>query len=262
MAMLRIQNQRNPGSLFHYAHFICDCLFTEIINDVTNYEKVVREKTIDQTLGNFGTLYTEITGVENIELSSDIFQTLDTTPITIFGKKEVYEDSENFKKFKKFILNRFPIEPSHDYPEIILIKRGERRELIHDDELRLMNLNVRTGRERREIHGIRHIDEYLQGLFKERYRSVMLEDISFQEQVRLFNQCKMIVCAHGAAMANMFFCQEQTIIVEVTCGAKWAFFDTISSLLNLRHYKCDVNNSDIIMQFIDSMIAKESFLAS
>lgn len=29
--MIRIKNNRKEGSLFHYAHFICDCLFSEII---------------------------------------------------------------------------------------------------------------------------------------------------------------------------------------------------------------------------------------
>ena len=48
--MIKIKNIRNAGSLFHYAHFIIDCLFPEIINNVYNYKEVIREKNIDQTL--------------------------------------------------------------------------------------------------------------------------------------------------------------------------------------------------------------------
>ena len=33
--MIRIINHRQTGGhLYHYAHFICHCLFTEIINNI------------------------------------------------------------------------------------------------------------------------------------------------------------------------------------------------------------------------------------
>ena len=45
--MVKVINKRiTRGSLFHYAHFLCDCLFPEIINDIYSYKKVVREKNI------------------------------------------------------------------------------------------------------------------------------------------------------------------------------------------------------------------------
>ena len=39
--MIKVINNRNEGDLFHYAHFICDCLFPEIINDI--YKSAVIE---------------------------------------------------------------------------------------------------------------------------------------------------------------------------------------------------------------------------
>ena len=51
--MIKIKNIRKEGSLFHYAHFICDCLFPEIVCDIFKYSEVIREKTIEQTIGNF-----------------------------------------------------------------------------------------------------------------------------------------------------------------------------------------------------------------
>jgi hypothetical protein len=47
--MIKVINKRTKrGSLFHYAHFLCDCLFPEIINDIYSYKKVVREKILDK----------------------------------------------------------------------------------------------------------------------------------------------------------------------------------------------------------------------
>ena len=51
--MIKIVNKRPDGSLYHYAHFICDCLFPEVVNGIYNYKEVIRSKTLDQTLGNF-----------------------------------------------------------------------------------------------------------------------------------------------------------------------------------------------------------------
>ena len=51
--MIRVKNNRYDGSLFHYAHFICDCLFPEIIVDIFNYNEVIREKSIHQNNWKF-----------------------------------------------------------------------------------------------------------------------------------------------------------------------------------------------------------------
>ena len=69
----------------------------------------------------------------------------------------------------------------------------------------------------------------------------------FKEQVKLFNNAKVIILAHGAAMSNMFFCKKGTTIIEVTCNRKWPFFDKISSILELNHIKVDDNNIDTII---------------
>jgi capsular polysaccharide biosynthesis protein len=74
----------------------------------------------------------------------------------------------------------------------------------------------------------------------------------FKEQVKLFNNAKLIILAHGAAMSNIFFCKKGTTIIEVTCNTKWEFFDNISSILNLNHIKIDDNNIDTIINTLSA----------
>lgn len=75
--MIKVKNKRiGLGALFHYAHFICDCLFIEIINDIYKYQIVVREKSLDQTIGNFDKFYNEIMQAENRELLKTDFNNL------------------------------------------------------------------------------------------------------------------------------------------------------------------------------------------
>jgi hypothetical protein len=251
--MIKIKNNRKDGSMFHYAHFICDCLFPEIIADIFNYNEVIREKNIHQTIGNFSRIYTDVMRIKNTELLSNDFNNLNIDTIC-YKNKENYCDKIYFDKFRKFIFERYNInnlEYNNDYTEVILIKRYDRINLIDDEYLSKINTNVTTGKERREINNIIDIEQFLQNKYKNKFKSLYFEKLPFKEQITYFNNAKLIICAHGAVMSNMFFCKEGTTIIEVTCGCNWSFFDKISNILNLNHIKCHTNSFDSIIKYIN-----------
>ena len=242
--MIKIKNNRDTGSLFHYAHFLCDCLFPEIINDIFKYNEVIREKNIHQTIGNFNKIYTDVMMIKNTELLTSKFNDLHLDIIS-YENKEKYCNKIHFDKFRNFIFSRYNIDNlkyNNQYPEVILIKRNERLNLIDDEYLRKINTNITSGKERREINNIDNIETFLKNKYKNKFKSIYFENISFEEQVLYFNNAKLIICAHGAVMSNMFFCKEETKIIEVTCGCNWIFFDKISKILNLKHIKCIKND--------------------
>ena len=251
--MIKVINGRDAGSLFHYAHFICDCLFPEIICDIFKYDEVIREKNIHQTIGNFSKIYTDVMRIKNTELLSDEFNNLNID--TFFYKnKENYCDKIYFDKFRKFIFKRYNInylEYNNDYPEVILIKRNDRINLIDDEYLSKINTNFTTGKERRDINNIIDIENFLNKKYENKFKSLYFENLHFEEQIKYFNNAKLIICAHGAVMSNMFFCKEETKIIEVTCSCSYPFFDKISNILNLNHIKCHKNNVDNIIDYIE-----------
>jgi hypothetical protein len=250
--MIKVVNNRNDGSLFHYAHFICDCLFPEIVNDIFDFKEVVRERNINQTIGNFSKIYTEVMKTQNIELHTDEFTRLNVKTI-VYNNKEKYCTKKHFDKFRNFIFSNYKIDNSVfnlNYPEVILIKRYGRINLIDDIELKKINKNISTGKERREINQIDRLEEYLFEKYNNKFQGIFLELLPFKEQVSFFNNAKLIICAHGAGMSNLFFCKEGTKVIEVTCDAKWEFFDTISKILNLNHIKCHKNIFNDIISFI------------
>ena len=254
--MIKIKNKRDEGSLFHYAHFICDCLFPEIIADLFNYNEVIREKNIHQTIGNFSKTYTDVMMIKNTELLSNDFNNLNVDTI-YYKNKEEYNDKIYFDKFRNFIFERYNIknlEYNNDYPEVILIKRNGRINLINDEYLSKINTNITTGKERREINNIIDIEQFLQSKYENKFKSLYFENLPFEDQVKYFNNAKLILCAHGAVMSNMFFCKEGTTIIEVTCGKHWPFFDKLSNILNLNHIKCHENNFDSIIKYIRTNI--------
>jgi hypothetical protein len=93
---------------------------------------------------------------------------------------------------------------------------------------------------------INDIEQFLNIKYENKFKGLYFENMPFEEQVKYFNNAKLIICAHGAVMSNMFFCKEGTKIIEVTCNMNWQFFNTISNILNLKHIKCKNNINDII----------------
>lgn len=138
--MIKVVNNRryNNGSLFHYAHFICDCLFPEVINNIHKYKKVFREKDIQQTIGNFNKIYEDVMLNKNIELINKEFNNLFIKTIT-YKPKESYCNRIYFDYFRSFVFTRYNINPFiyiDTYTPIILIKRYDRINLIDDGYLK------------------------------------------------------------------------------------------------------------------------------
>jgi capsular polysaccharide biosynthesis protein len=79
------------------------------------------------------------------------------------------------------------------------------------------------------------------------------EELDFKEQIQYFNNAKIIICAHGAVLSNMFFCKKNTKIIEITCNKKWIFFDNLSSILSLNHIKIHNNNFNSIKIVLDKL---------
>jgi len=133
---------------------------------------------------------------------------------------------------------------------MIKVKNNRTDSLIDDEYLKALNKSETNRKERREIKDIDNVEKFLVEKYADKFKSLHFEDLSFKEQVKYFNNAKMIVCAHGAVMSNMFFCKEGTKIIEVTCNAGWPFFNKISKTLELNNLKCEKNDAKQIIKFI------------
>ena len=197
-------------------------------------------------------------GVEHNEVSKEEFDTLDVKTIT-YGKAEDYKDRRYFDIFRNYIFTRYNINSSvYDttYPEVILIKRGNERTLVDDDIAQHFKNDpkwLRNGKARREIDNIEGVESYLKEKYSNKFQSIILENMPFEEQIKYFNNCKLIVAAHGAGMLNMFYCKEGTTMIEVTCGKHWPFFDVITSVLKINYIKCMVNRYTKIIEHINKI---------
>ena len=92
---------------------------------------------------------------------------------------------------------------------------------------------------------IENIDE-LYKLFKSYdFEILKLTNFSFQEQISLFNNAKIIVGAHGAGLCNLIFCRSKTKVIEISNKEfKCDLFKNISKFNNLEYHKL-VSISDV-----------------
>ena len=67
--IIKINNPQKAGFIFHYAHFICDCLFPEIVSEFYKNDEAIRIKTPTQVLGSFKHIYEEVMNIKSSELA-------------------------------------------------------------------------------------------------------------------------------------------------------------------------------------------------
>ena len=157
--------------------------------------------------------------VKNIELKNEEFNKLNCETLTTTRFLNPSLNQINY--FRDFIFNRYSITSdilNNEYPEVILIKRGFVEKLVDDEELdKKLDKKYQSktnGVQRREIFDIDKLEEYLQKKIVS-FKSVILENIPFKEQVKYFKNAKIVIYIHGAAVMNMLFCNKDTLLIEV-----------------------------------------------
>ncbi|GAC1424360.1 MAG: hypothetical protein NVSMB7_00310 [Chitinophagaceae bacterium] len=87
--------------------------------------------------------------------------------------------------------------------------------------------------------------EFIESILKLNFQLICTEGMSIEEQAALFHGAETIIAPHGAGLANIVFCKENTIIIELRAkshtGELADVYEHLSSILHLRHYTyiCD-----------------------
>ena len=200
MNSVKINNGRCSGSLFHFPHFIMDCLFNEIRHDIYKYDTVYRKKTLAQTLGIFSKMYEEVMGIKTVEIDEKAFNDLSLN--LIVTPRPNNPTKAEIEKFRQFIFARYQLEYVKlddiisENTDVILIERGDRIELMLDDDLKKINTNVTTGRERREINDFDKLKTFLEQKYGDNFKSLVLEKMDYKDQIKHFKNAKMIIGIH------------------------------------------------------------------
>lgn len=89
-----------------------------------------------------------------------------------------------------------------------------------------------SGSSRRSIPNMREIFSQFRHVPSE---LVTLEGMTLRNQIRLFRNNGCFVLQHGASMANLLFCHEDSCVVEIKPEGQEDYFRELISRLGLRH---------------------------
>ncbi len=73
-------------------------------------------------------------------------------------------------------------------------------------------------------------------LKKEGFKSIFLEDYTFEEKIAIFNKANIIVGLHGAAFANIVFCKKGVKIIEILNKKTGNQFRNLALTNNLNYF--------------------------
>lgn len=85
---------------------------------------------------------------------------------------------------------------------------------------------------------IENMEELYEFLKKNKFEILKLSQITFEEQISLFQNAKIVVGAHGAGLCNLIFCDPKTKVIEFSNKEfKCDVFKNICKINNLDYYK-------------------------
>lgn len=245
---VKVINTRFAGALWHYYHFLIDCLHKEYNIAEKN---IIRLDLPYQTIGTFDNIYKTIAKKKNIEYGEKKFENIYCKTKLIKSLNTNGPFSINFfNEFCNYCIKHF-FNKNYNKYEIILIERGTQKLKYNKENLNkyisqnISLKNVKTGSERRSINNHNKLDIYLQNKFKNKYSNIILENTSIANQITLFNNAKIIIAQHGAALANLIFCKTNTKILEIE-PINLPCFKNIAYSKQLKYYSCKNEIQDIV----------------
>ena len=85
---------------------------------------------------------------------------------------------------------------------------------------------------------ISNYDETKELLIKKNFKIIQLTKLSFDEQIKYFQNADIIFGAHGAGLCNTIFCKPGTKLIEISNTInKCKIFKNISEINNMDYYK-------------------------
>lgn len=119
-----------------------------------------------------------------------------------------------------------------------LIKRFN---IKHDKKTERIFISRKKAKQGRSII---NEDEILELLTPLGFKSYVLEEMDFEEQMKLFSKAEIVISPHGAGLTNIIFCPPETKVMEI-CNPEYSVncYYILGSMLNFDYYSILGENS-------------------
>ena len=76
------------------------------------------------------------------------------------------------------------------------------------------------------------------------FKVIVLSDFTFDEQIRVFQNAKVIVGLHGAGFANIIFCKARTKVIELQSLSSGNLYKNLAQKCNINYKKISVRSKN------------------
>lgn len=137
--------------------------------------------------------------------------------------------------------NRMPVEKwISDYLRNIFL-----RDSLPIENVASTSDKIYVSRRKASTRRIINEDEIEEYLLKRGFKTVYLEDLSFKEQVSLFNNAVSVISVHGAGLANVLFCKSNTQVVEIfPPNSNSSIYRNLANNISLKYSCISASNSE------------------
>lgn len=233
--MLLFSAARGGGNFSHFAHLICDFILpfhsylraTGLFELLLEGRRIVLElrDTVPMKFGPLLPIVREVFPGLEVEYSARF-----SAPPVFLRRRAWHNKPEDLEYFVQHLRQVLPIKESHH--GVILVQRGESRKSYPGG-----NFFLRSGADRRTIgSGFEKLVERVKEIRPDAI-PVVLEEMSFAEQVSLFLGADMLIAQHGAAFAHAHWMPMGGHLIELQGrGARLCanFMPTVAQLRNHR----------------------------
>ena len=85
------------------------------------------------------------------------------------------------------------------------------------------------------VRSIINEDEVKNFLNKKGFKSLIMKDFHFNDQVKIFNNAEIVIGLHGAAFANLCFCKPGTKVIELGTATTGKMIENMATINELIH---------------------------
>ena len=215
------------GNLHNYYHWVVEGLLpldivTQTFGAGSNLKIAIpKSVAINAVLDHRQTLRDlDLTGYEAVEIDAALIRV----------REAIWIESD--------LVQHMPAPYLKDFQRRISARHGAQR-----GQRNRRLLVARKGPTRR----IQNLDEVQAFLSRYDFETVYLEGMSMPEQILLFQSARFVISPHGAALANLLFCEPGTKVIELIPSVEFRpFFWLISEKLDLVHALqfCDIEGNN------------------
>ena len=213
-----IDGYMRTGLPWHYAHFIRDFLLpiSHYFND--SPVDIIKLETTKQSIGTFKKHFSDLYNVKCLEIDIEKYKCQDKIPEIILYSYSMPNPPKHYPPkyclpLKKWAYKRYNLIPEHKY--ILFIKRGIAK--LGTEKIRKIatKKQLNTGLERRQIKNQYEISNKLKQLYPDIFKEIELDNMSMQEQIKLFSKCKCLIGVHGAGLFNCVWLPKDSLVIEL-----------------------------------------------